>query len=38
VDIETLGDLGAILKEIGYTSKAITEIAKWYESEHLVSQ
>jgi len=33
VDIETLDDLRAVLKETGYSNKAITEIIKWYESE-----
>jgi DNA-binding transcriptional MerR regulator len=33
VDIETLDDLKAVLKETGYSNKAIAEIIKWYESE-----
>jgi hypothetical protein len=33
VDIETVGDLREILKEIGYSRKAITEIIKWYSSK-----
>jgi len=33
VDLETVDDLRTILKEIGYSSKAITEIIKWYISE-----
>jgi hypothetical protein len=33
VNIETIDDLKIILKEIGYSSKAIEEIAKWYTSE-----
>jgi len=28
--IETMADLKAALKEVGYSSKAITEITKWY--------
>ena len=31
--IETINDLKAVLKEIGYSSKAIAEIAKWYTPE-----
>jgi hypothetical protein len=34
VDIETLEDLRAVLKETGYSTKAITEIVKWYNGEH----
>ena len=30
VNIETVEDLKKALKEIGYSSKAITEILKWY--------
>jgi hypothetical protein len=33
MDIETVGDLRTILKEIGYSNKAIAEIIKWYTSE-----
>ena len=33
MNIETVDDLKAVLKEIGYSSKAIAEIAKWYTSE-----
>jgi hypothetical protein len=33
VDIETVADLKKALKETGYSSKAITEIMKWYTSE-----
>jgi len=33
VDLETVDDLRTILKEIGYSSKAIAEIIKWYISE-----
>jgi hypothetical protein len=33
VDIETVGDLREILREIGYSSKAIAEIIKWYSSK-----
>ena len=37
MDIETLDDLEAVLKEIGYSTKAITEIMKWYSSEHPIN-
>jgi hypothetical protein len=37
VDIETVDDLRAVLKEIGYSNKAIAEILKWYSSEHPVN-
>jgi hypothetical protein len=30
MNIETIADLKAALKEVGYSSKAITEIIKWY--------
>jgi hypothetical protein len=33
VDVETVDDLRTVLKEIGYSSKAIAEILKWYSSE-----
>jgi hypothetical protein len=33
VDIETVDDLRKLLKEIGYSNKAITEIIKWYSSK-----
>jgi hypothetical protein len=33
VEIETIDDLKAVLKEIGYSSKAIAEILKWYNPE-----
>jgi len=33
MDIDTVNDLKTLLKEIGYSSKAITEIIKWYTSE-----
>jgi SOS response regulatory protein OraA/RecX len=33
VDIETTEDLRAVLKETGYSNKAIDEIIKWYERE-----
>jgi hypothetical protein len=33
MDIETMNDLSVVLKEIGYSSKAIAEIIKWYTSE-----
>ena len=33
MDIETVDDLKTILKEIGYSNKAIAEIIKWYSSE-----
>jgi len=34
VDIETLNDLREVLRETGYSSKAISEIVKWYNSEN----
>jgi hypothetical protein len=34
VDIETLNDLREVLRETGYSSKAIIEIVKWYNSEN----
>jgi hypothetical protein len=37
VDIETLEDLRIVLKETGYSTKAITEIVKWYGSEHPIN-
>ena len=33
MDIETMNDLRDILEEIGYSSKAIAEIIKWYTHE-----
>ena len=33
MSIETIDDLKTVLKEIGYSNKAITEILKWYNSE-----
>jgi len=33
VDIETVGELRKVLKEIGYSSNAISEIIKWYNSK-----
>jgi hypothetical protein len=30
VNIETIKDLKAALKEVGYSNKAIMEIIKWY--------
>jgi hypothetical protein len=33
MEIETVDDLRSILKEIGYSSKAISEIIKFYISE-----
>jgi hypothetical protein len=30
VEIETIDDLRAVLKETGYSNKAIAEIMKWY--------
>jgi hypothetical protein len=35
VNIETVEDLKKALKEIGYSSKAITEIIKWYTTNRL---
>ena len=33
MDINTVYDLKALLEEIGYSNKAITEIIKWYTVE-----
>jgi len=33
VEIETVDDLKAVLKETGYSNKAIAEIIKWYNFE-----
>jgi hypothetical protein len=33
VNIETVGDLKRVLKEIGYSNQAIAEIMKWYTAE-----
>jgi hypothetical protein len=33
MDINTVDDLKTLLEEIGYSSKAITEIIKWYTAE-----
>jgi len=33
MDIETVDDLKTLLMEIGYSTKAIKEIIKWYNSE-----
>ena len=33
MSIETVDDLKTVLKEIGYSNKAILEILKWYNSE-----
>jgi hypothetical protein len=33
VNIETADDLRTVLKEIGYSNKAVAEIIKWYTSE-----
>jgi hypothetical protein len=33
MEIETVDDLKVVLKEIGYSSKAIAEIIKFYTSE-----
>jgi hypothetical protein len=30
MNIETIEDLKAALREVGYSNKAITEIIKWY--------
>jgi hypothetical protein len=34
VEIETIDDLRAVLKETGYSNKAVNEIVKWYSAEH----
>lgn len=36
VNIETLEDLKAALKEVGYSNNAITEIIKWYTTNRAV--
>jgi hypothetical protein len=33
MSIETVDDLKTVLKEIGYSNKAIMEILKWYNSK-----
>lgn len=33
MSIETIDDLETVLKEIGYSNKAIMEILKWYNPE-----
>lgn len=33
MNIETVDDLRTVLKEIGYSNKAIAEIIKWYNSK-----
>ena len=35
VNIETLDDLKNALAEIGYSKRAINEIIKWYDSNHM---
>ena len=30
VSVETVEDLKRVLKEVGYSNKAVTEIIKWY--------
>ena len=37
VNIETLDDLKNALAEIGYSEKAINEIIKWYDSNHVAT-
>jgi hypothetical protein len=34
VDIETIDDLEAVLKETGYSNKAIAAIIRWYSNGH----
>jgi predicted Ser/Thr protein kinase len=34
VEIETIDDLRTVLKETGYSSKAVDEIIRWYSGEH----
>jgi len=36
VEIETIDDLRTVLKETGYSNKAVDEIIKWYSSEHTI--
>lgn len=31
LDVESVGDLKRVLKEIGYSERAASEILKWYE-------
>ena len=33
MDIETLDDLEAVLKETGYSNRAIAAIIRWYSNE-----
>ena len=35
VNIETLDDLKNALAEIGYSERAISEILKWYDPNHV---
>jgi hypothetical protein len=35
VNIETLDDLKVALVEVGYSDRAIIEILKWYEPNHV---
>jgi hypothetical protein len=37
VEIETTEDLRTVLKETGYSNKAIAEIIKWYNSKHPIN-
>jgi predicted Ser/Thr protein kinase len=37
VEIETVDDLRAVLKETGYSKKAVDEIIKWYNAEHPIN-
>ena len=34
VNIETLDDLKKVLRENGYSNRAVAQIAKWYGSNH----
>jgi len=34
--IETIEDLKAALKEVGYSNRAITEILKWYNTNRTI--
>ena len=34
MEIETIDDLRTVLKETGYSNKAVDEIIRWYSAEH----
>jgi hypothetical protein len=37
VEIETIADLRTVLRETGYSDKAVDEIIKWYNSEQMMT-